>query len=108
MKQFTKEDARRIQREIATAIDRIDDDYSIAEFQQEVYNATGKYVKIHDTFLSLHKPICMTAKTYTNHEGLTVGVSGTYGRKELAVINYNGHFSERLMSRVKAVASTIK
>lgn len=111
MKQFTRTEAIKQQHELERTLDKLGDDYTLAEFQQEVFRSTNLVVKPNkdETILSLHK--CISVKLSQPHctkvgPGMW-GVRGTYVNTPLATMTFFGHYDKNMMTLVKGIAKKI-
>lgn len=111
MNQFTRADAIIQQRELERALDKLGDDYTLAEFQQEVFRSTKLVVKPNadETVLSLHKSLSVKeSQPHCTKFGPGMwGVTGTYVNKPVATISFWGHYNKDMMIAVKGVAKNI-
>lgn len=112
MKQFTREQARENQRELERCLDKLGDDYTLAEFQQDVFRSTGVVVRPLDDerSLLLHRPISvkLAEQPHRTRSGFYWGLTGSYIAKPIGEIKFNGHYSESLLNNVKATAMNLK
>lgn len=109
MNQFTIDDARKSQNDLLRAIDQLDDDFTYAEFQQNVFRSTNYFPAINDTedTITLHKPMYIKEKEVLI-KGKLYGLSGTYMSKPVAKVKFDGHYNKSLLVTIKGIVDNIK
>jgi hypothetical protein len=108
-------DYKKLKRDVTKGLtrmfDHLGDTYTLAEFQQEVFRRTGFVVKpdSDETQLTFHNGISVHSKNYTHEPtGLTFGVSGVWGKRIRSTVEFDGHYTERLMQQCVNTGNQIK
>lgn len=108
-------DYKKLKRDVTKGLtrmfDHLGDTYTLAEFQQEVFRRTGFVVKpdSDETQLTFHNGISVHSKNYTHEPtGLTFGVSGVWGKMIRSTVEFDGHYTERLMQQCVNTGNQIK